>query len=276
MGLWSRLVNAVRGDRLIDDIDDELASHLAEAAEHGRDPEEARRALGPLLRHRETSRDVRQVAWLADFVMDFRYAIRGFGRQRGFFAVAVLSLGIGIGANGAIFSVIDELMLRALPVSHPGELVMVSDTVADSFSYPDYVAMREDSRSLAGLIAASSTRNVSMHVAGEIVPATAKIVSGNYFTVLGVDAALGRVFTSGEEMQPVAVISQGYWRRHFGASRDALGTLFKVDDVTLSIVGIAPSGFFGETPGESPDVWASGQSRTRAASPGDPPERRRP
>lgn len=81
MGLWSRLANAVRGDRLIDDIDEELAAHLAEAAEHGRDPEEARRALGPLQRHRETSRDVRQVGWLADFVMDFRYAIRGFGRH---------------------------------------------------------------------------------------------------------------------------------------------------------------------------------------------------
>src|SRR5919201_7164227 len=111
MGWWSRLVNAVRGDRLVDDIDEELASHLDEAIERGRDPDEARRALGPLLRHREASRDVRQLGWLADFLMDVRYAVRAFGHQPVFFVVAVLSLAIGIGANGAILSVIDGLLL---------------------------------------------------------------------------------------------------------------------------------------------------------------------
>jgi len=257
MGMWARLVNAVRGDRLIDDIDAELSSHVAEAIEHGRDPEEARRAFGSLLRHREASRDARQLRWLADFLMDVRHAVRGFARQPVFVIVAVLSLAIGIGANGAIFSVIDELLLRPLPVSHPGQLVMVSDTASGSFSYPDYVAMREGTRSLTALIAASSTRMVRADASGDAGEAAAKIVSGNYFAALGVDAAIGRIFTSEEELQPVAVISQGYWRRRFGATTDVVGRPVTVDGVTLSIVGVAPPGFFGETAGESPDLWAT-------------------
>jgi putative ABC transport system permease protein len=265
MGFWSRLVNALRGDRLIDDIDEELSAHLAEAIEHGRDPDEARRALGPQLRHREASRDIRQLGWLADVLMDVRYALRGFRRQPVFLAVAVLSLGLGIGANGAIFSVIDALLLRSLPVSDPGQLVIVSDSASENFSYPDYVAMREGTRALSALIAASSTRMVSLDAAGETGQAAAKIVSGNYFAALGVGSAVGRVFTAAEEMQPVAVISQAYWRRRFGASRDIVGHLVTVDHVTLSIVGVAPPGFLGETAGESPDLWA-----TMALS---PPER---
>jgi predicted permease len=265
MGWWSRLVNAVRGDRLVDDIDEELASHLDEAIERGRDPDEARRALGQLLRHREASRDARQLGWLADFLMDVRYAVRAFGHQPVFFVVAVLSLAIGIGANGAIFSVIDGLLLRSLPVSDPARLVVISDRASGNFSYPDYVAMRDGTRTLSALIAASSTRVLSVNAAGEMGQAAAKIVSGNYFAALGVDAAAGRVFTPAEEMEPVAVISQGYWNRRFGASRDVLGRLLTLDHVTLSIIGVAPPGFFGETAGESPDLWT-----TMAAA---PPER---
>jgi len=265
MGFRSRLVNAVRGDRVIDEIDEELSAHLADAIEHGRDPDEARRALGPRLRHREASRDIRQLGWLADGLMDVRYALRGFRREPVFFAVAMLSLAIGIGANAAIFSVIDALLLCPLPVSDPGQLVIVSDSVSESFSYPDYVAIREGTRALSALIAASSTRMVALDAVGETGQAAAKIVSGNYFAALGVGSAVGRVFTPAEEMQPVAVISEGYWRRRFGASRDIVGRLVTVDHVTLSIVGVAPPGFFGESAGESPDLWA-----TMALS---PPER---
>lgn len=257
MGLWSRLTSAVRTDRLIDDIDEELASHVAEAVEHGRDPDEARRALGPLLRHREASRDVRQLGWLADFIMDVRYAVRGFGRQRTFVAVALLSLAVGIGANGAIFSVIDGLLLRPLPVRDSGQLIVISDTASDNFSFPDYVALRDGTRSLSALIAAASTRTVDVDAGGGTEQAAVKIVSGNYFSALGVSAAAGRVFTSQEETQPVAVISEHYWRRRFGMSPNAVGRLTTVDHVALYIVGVAPAGFFGETAGESPDIWAT-------------------
>src|ERR1700730_907723 len=112
MSLWSRLLNVVRGDRLIREIDEELESHLAEAIAGGRDPAEARRAFGAALRHREVSRDIRRVVWLDDFLMDLRYAVRTLARQPGFLAAAVLSLGLGIGANTAIFSLIDAVLVR--------------------------------------------------------------------------------------------------------------------------------------------------------------------
>ena len=94
MSLWSRLVNVIRGDHLIGEIDEELESHIAEAIAHGRDPEEARRAFGALLRHREASRDIRRIVWLGDFLMDLRYGARMLRRQPGFLVAAVLSWGL--------------------------------------------------------------------------------------------------------------------------------------------------------------------------------------
>src|SRR5262245_32499060 len=121
MSLWSRLVNVIRRDRLIEEIDEELESHLAEAIARGRDADEARRALGNGLRQREASRDIRRIAWLDDFRMDLRHTVRTLGRQPGFLAVALLSLGLGTGANTAIFALIDAVMLRAMPVFEPGQ-----------------------------------------------------------------------------------------------------------------------------------------------------------
>src|SRR5262252_2346174 len=103
MSMWSRLVNMFRADRVIDEIDEELESHIAEAIAHGRDAREARRSLGPSLRWRETSRDLRRVIWLDDFLRDVRYGVRTFMRQPAFSATAILTLALGIGANAAIF-----------------------------------------------------------------------------------------------------------------------------------------------------------------------------
>src|SRR5258708_36485945 len=125
MSLWSRLLNVVRGDRLIHEIDEELASHIAEAIAEGRGPAEARRAFGAAVRHREVSRDIRRVVWLDDFFMDLRYAGRTLSRQPGFLAAAGLSLGLGLGANTAVFSLIGALVLRAMPVGEPQQPVHV-------------------------------------------------------------------------------------------------------------------------------------------------------
>jgi predicted permease len=264
MSLWSRLANVVRGDRLIREIDEELESHLAEAIARGRDPGEARRAFGGLLRQREASRDIRRMVWLGDFLMDLRYGARTLRRQPGFLAAAVLSLGLGIGANAAIFSVIDAALLRSLPVSHPEQLVTVSDSATGgNFSYPDYLALRQGTGTLSDLIAASFTMQVPVGVGGEIDQAFAKAVSGNYFTGLGVGSVLGRVFAPTEEVEPVAVISHDYWRRRFDESATAVGQPVTVDGVLFTVVGVAPAGFSGEAPGESPDMWTSMALRTR-------------
>ncbi|MGH9409708.1 MAG: ABC transporter permease, partial [Vicinamibacterales bacterium] len=257
MSLWSRFVNVFRNERMIDDIDEELSAHIADAIEHGRDPEELRRAFGPLLRHREASRDLRRIAWFGDLLMDLRYGARVLRCQPAFFAAAVLSLGVGIGANAAIFSVTDALLLRSLPVSHPEQLVLLRDSVTDNFSYPEFVLLRDGSRTLSGLIAASPARPVPVAIGGYAGQASTKMVSGNYFAELGIAAEMGRVFSAADETMPVAVISDDYWHRQFGGSARVLGGTVAIAGMPVSIVGIAPPRFAGETPGESPDIWTS-------------------
>src|SRR5215831_18890715 len=158
MTFWSRLGNVFRGDRLIRDIDEELESHIAEAIAEGRDPAEARRAFGAPLRQREASRDIRRIAWLADWLMDVRYALRTLRRQPGFLIAAVLSLALGIGANTAIFSLIDAVLLRSIPVQDPQQLVQLTRTYAHdqrgtSFSWPLYRYLQDGAHSFSGMLA---------------------------------------------------------------------------------------------------------------------------
>ena len=197
MSLWSRLVNSIRGDRLIDEIDEELESHLAEAVAHGRDVEEARRAFGGALRQREASRDIKRMPWLDDFLMDLRYAVRVLRRQPGFLAAAVLSLGLGIGANTAIFGLIDAVMLRAMPVSEPRQLVQITRRYAGgqtgSFSYPLFEYLRDGSHFFSGMFAQStSISRTDIDVHGSTDRVNAALVSGAYYEVLGLVPATGR------------------------------------------------------------------------------------
>ncbi|HYT74763.1 MAG TPA: hypothetical protein VEL79_08450 [Vicinamibacterales bacterium] len=162
MSFWARLVNVFRDDRLIRDIDEELESHIAEATAEGRDPVEARRAFGAPLREREASRDIRRVLWLADWLMDVRYALRTLSRQPGFLMPAVLSLALGIGANTAIFSLIDAVLLRAIPVSEPRQLVQLTRSYSDgqkgtSFSWPLYRYLRDGAHAFSGMLAEDSS-----------------------------------------------------------------------------------------------------------------------
>jgi putative ABC transport system permease protein len=263
MSLWSRLVNVVRGDRLIRDIDEELESHIADAIADGRDPAEARRAFGAPLRQREASRDIRRVVWLGDWLMDLRYAVRTLRRQPGFLIAAVLSLALGIGANTAIFSLIDAVLLRALPVSEPDRLVQLTRIYANghtgtSFSWPLFQYLQESTHTFSGMFAqANDVSRIDIDLQGTAERVTAAMVSGTYYPVLGLTPGAGRLLSAeddGPGAAAAAVISDQYWQRRFARDPSAIGRVFRLNNVPVTIVGVTPPEFFGTLPGTSPDM----------------------
>jgi putative ABC transport system permease protein len=204
----------------------------------------------------EQVHDLSPWAWWEQLAQDARHALRVFRRSPAFAVTAVLMLALGVGANGAMFSVVDALVLRPLPVTDPNALVVVRDSENGNFSYPDYVSLRGDGL-LSALVASSSLLRVPVAISGEAEKASVKIVTANYFEGLGVAAGVGRLMGGGEDAAPLAVLSDGYWTRRFARAPDVLGRQITVSGAMLTIVGIAPPGFFGDTPGESPEVWAS-------------------
>ena len=165
MSLWSRIANVFRGEQLSREIDEELQSHIEEAIEQGRDPREARKAFGSVLRKREETRDVRLIAWLDSVRADAVFGLRRLRKTKVTSAAAILSLALAIGASTAAFRLIDALLLRPLPVAHPEYLYVVAFEGAhavsgkamtyDSSSYPMFRQMRADVREQAELIAVS-------------------------------------------------------------------------------------------------------------------------
>ncbi len=194
---------------------------------------------------------------------DIRYGLRMLARSPGFTAIVVLTLALGIGTNTAVFSFLDRVLFRPLPVEKPDELVMVEfqtdhGSKDDSFNYPLYASYRDQSEVFSGLTAYWGD-------AVEVGPGDVKsqvmgmAVSGNYFTVLGVRPALGRAFSREEEQvpgaHPVAVISHQFWQRHFDGSPAVLGRTIHVDGRPLTIVGVTPREFTGTVTGMGPSVY---------------------
>jgi len=207
---------------------------------------------------------------MGTLLQDVRYGIRMLAKSPGFTAIAVLTLALGIGANTAIFSLTDQVLLRFLPVAHPEQLVVLRSpgpnpghTSSDgddaaSFSYPMYKDLRDQNPVFAGLLARYAVAlNVSARGATE--RADGELVSGNYFEALGVQPALGRVFAPEDETapgaNPVAVLSYGYWTRRFGNDRSILNKQLEVNGTALTVVGVARSGFSGIQIGQTPDVF---------------------
>jgi hypothetical protein len=200
---------------------------------------------------------------------DLRYALRSLRRSPGFTLVAVLTLALGIGANTAIFTVINTLLLRSLPVKSPDELVQVvvssgSPRLEYTFSYPFYDRLRDGRRSLSGLFAAGGVGlkdrlTVPNEGNAEVEFVRAQPVSGNFFSVLGVPAMLGRTITEADDRpgnpQAVAVISHSFWQQRFGGNMAVVGKTIRFDDVPFTIVGVTPPGFFGFQPGDNPELW---------------------
>jgi predicted permease len=206
---------------------------------------------------------------------DFRYAVRMLLKSPAFTTVAVLTLALGIGANTAIFTVVNALLLKMLPVKAPHELVAVGDPgyvdtrwhgtpATDYFSYPLYRELRDRTSVFQGLVAASSEDGIDVD-ASSIGSAseqriTARLVTGNYFPVLGVKAAAGRLLTESDDTQdganPVLVLSYGYWQRQFGLSPAVLGKNIRLNGSPFTIVGVAQPTFKGDVVGEDFSVFA--------------------
>jgi len=237
-------------------------------------PAEARtaaiRAIGGITQIKEECRDMRKVNFVENVIRDIRYAGRMFRKSPGFTAIAVLSLALGIGANTAIFSLIHAVLMRDLPVGHPEQLALLTSFVQTGklgdFATEDYLDLREHSRSFSGLIAASHLAQIDVGFAGQTETAQRKIVSGNYFSSLGVTTALGRPFTNEDENLPVAILSDRLYQRSFGGSPSVLGKQVTLDGMAFTVIGVAPPEFLGEVVGEAPDIWASlilGQAERR-------------
>jgi predicted permease len=203
---------------------------------------------------------------------DLRFGIRMLLKSKVFTTVAVLSLALGIGANTAIFSLINILMLRALPVKEPQELVLFSiknyaigsqplDT-GYNFNYPLYERFRDQNQSFTGLASNSNVGRARLNVnesSGSVESVEQQRVSGNFFSVLGVNPVLGRILTEEDDNlanpQPAAVISYEYWQRRFGLDPDVVGRHITVNNTALTIVGVMPPGFSGFEVDSKPELW---------------------
>jgi hypothetical protein len=194
---------------------------------------------------------------------DLRYGARMLMKQPGFTLIVVLTLALGIGANGVIFSLVNALLLRPLPVDKPAELaaVFTSDFSSGDFggsSYPDYAAFRDRNQSFSGL-ALYAPQPFSLNLDGANERAFGEIVSGNYFDVLGLRPALGRGFLPAEDQTPgaapVVVVSHKVWQTRFGGAADILGRNIKLNGQPLTIVGVAPENYQGLMRGLAVDWW---------------------
>ncbi len=198
-----------------------------------------------------------------DLFRDLRYGIRGLLRSPGFTIVAILTVALGIGVNSTIFSLVNAVLLKPLPVEHPEELVDVYGHAAtssshDSNSYPNFLDYRAKTQTLSGVMAYTNFfANLSVEGSAELV--IGEIVSEDYFRVLGVHTALGRSFLP-EEFRavgagPVAVLSHGFWRSRFGGDTRVVGRTFRMNGVAYTVVGVAPADFGGMFPAVTPQMW---------------------
>jgi putative ABC transport system permease protein len=201
---------------------------------------------------------------------DIQFGLRLLAKSPGFTAIAVITLALGIGANTAIFSLMNQILLRELPVKNPDELVILRSPgpqsghvssdgdSAESFSYPMYKGLRNNNSVFSGILARYTfAASVASH--GQTDRASGELVSGNYFDVLGVQPAVGRVFSQEDDRvpgaQPVVVLSNSYWKRRFGGDPSVLNKVLLINNVEMTVVGVSPASFSGIQVGESPDLF---------------------
>jgi predicted permease len=277
-----RAINSLRPGRAEDELARETTAHLAlledEFRRRGRSPEEARlaarRAFGGVEQTKDRQRDARSFVWLGDARRDVLYAARTLRKTPGFTAAAVLTLALGIGANVTIFTLLDAVVFKPLPVSAAGELLTLYENgpegIPDSsggsgrflrFSFPRFERLEQALGPLGSMAAVtrSALFTVRLPGAGGAQFNDVQLASGRYFQTMGVSAARGRLW-SAEDVRPgrpspVAVISDRFWRRALGGDEAAIGQPLLVNGVTVTVVGITPPGFSGMWTDRDADMW---------------------
>jgi predicted permease len=259
-----------RSKRVEQELDEELRSYLESSVEakarSGMAREDARRAarveLGSIEAVKDRTRDVGWETSVERAWRDLRYAARTLRKSPAFAAAVVLTLTLGMGANTAIFSAVNAVMLRALPAERPDELVSLTALYPDGaepFSYAAYRRVAADAAPFVDALAASTARRDALTIDGPPEAVDLKWVSGNYFTTLGVSTTVGRPLLVSDDLQPpgmaVAVISDAFWARRFGRDPAVVGRSVHLRGAAFVIAGVARRGFTGEAPGESVDLW---------------------
>jgi predicted permease len=262
------------------DLDEEMRLHLELRQEQrmesgmavGAARSAARRSFGNQTLLKEKSHVTWGWEWFESLAQDIQYGVRAMLRSPVLTAVALLSLALGIGANTAIFSLLDAVMLRSLPVKEPTQLVLLGDgtwngisdgfPITELYSYPFYREMQGKNAVFSDVTAIFSMLNgIHGSVEGRdgTEPINVQLVSGTYFTTLGVPALIGRPLTDEDDRiegnHPVAVVSYGWWKRSLARDPSVLGKKIKLGETTFNIVGVAPPEFFGTKVGQAPDVW---------------------
>ncbi len=250
--------NLFRRERVDRDLDAEVRSYLDALVEEklaaGMPPEEARRAaaleLGGVEQVKERVRETRGGALLESLLQDLRYGLRTLAKNPGFAAVAVLTLALGIGANTAIFSVVNGVLLSPVAGRDPDRLVMLYETTKDipraPVSYPNYVDWRQRARSFEDIAIYNGFDQLTMTGQGDPERIRGGLASGNLFPLLGTEPAVGRLIDPRDdhlEAEPVAVITDGFWRRRFAADPAVVGKPIVLDGVAYTIVGVLPPRF---------------------------------
>lgn len=264
--MFRRFLNLFRPNQLEEEIREELESHRSRSSG----------SFGNFTSIQDQTREASTIVWLETLVQDVRYGIRQLVRTPLISMVAVLSLTLGIGANTAVFTLVNAVTLRTLPVRDPGRLVLFYDGIStgvyrgdkgyptEIFSYRAWEYFRDHNEAFEGLCAfRQSSDGLVMQVAasadsGRKEQATGYLVSGNYFSVLGVRPAAGRVLTPADDTlaaTPTAVISYRFWRSRFNLDTAVVGTAVELNGTVFTIVGVAAPEFFGERVESPPDFW---------------------
>lgn len=249
--LWSWLRREVRARELQEEMQLHLELKVQEHMARGASPEAAQRNaqldFGKTSLAAERSRERWGFVQLEDIRRDVAYGIRQFFRNPGFTTIVVLTLALGIGANSAIFSMVNSFLLKSLPVSHPEEIVKISIQPSGAFEQNAYEYLRDHQNSLAGLIAWDDG-NIAATINGKPSIITVDYVSGNFYSSLGVEPFAGRAINPSDDVpgaSAVAIISYEYWRERFGLDPSVLGMRLQLKGVPCTIIGIAKPGFRG-------------------------------